>query len=186
MRPFLFTLIILLLTFSACKKDEGSPENPTAPANENEIITTVKLVLTDSNGAQTTATWKDLDGIGPDQPVVTNLNLKPNQQYSGKVLLLDETKIPADTISNEVAEEAEAHQFFYTLSGSAANQTIITRSDVDVNQLPLGLTFSLHTSDTANGNLKVVLKHYDGIPKSTDPTIGETDVMVTFPLLIAP
>ncbi len=186
MKKTVTILSIFFLSLTACKKDSGNPETPNVPANESEIITTVKLILTDSSGQQVTATWKDADGIGPQQPAVEPLNVKTHQTYSGRVLLLDETKIPADTISDEVIAEAEAHQFFYTLSGLAASNCNIQKHGVDANNLPVGIQFTLETTDTASGNLRVVLKHYDGIPKSTDPSIGETDVEVIFPLTIHP
>jgi hypothetical protein len=186
MKKLFLVISLASISIIACKKDDDTPDNPTPPANESEIITTVKLLLTDSNGNQVSATWRDLDGTGPQQPIIGNLNLKKQQYYMGKVLLLDETKMPVDTISNEVADEAEAHQFFYSFTGTASSNTTLTRIGVDANNLPVGMNFSLITADTSNGSLTIVLKHYDGIAKSTDPTIGETDVQVTFPLSILP
>lgn len=183
---FVSTFIIASV-FSSCKKDEKSPENPGNAGNPTEIITTVKLELTDSvSGELVTATWKDADGDGPGQPVITGLNLKTDRIYLGHVLLLDESKSPVDTVSQEVEEEKNAHQFYYTVSGSATGKVAFSKTDVDDNNMPVGLTIRVFTtpSPASSGSLKVLLKHYDGIAKSTDPTVGETDVEADFPLQI--
>lgn len=183
---FVSTLIIASV-FSSCKKDEKSPENPGNVGNPTEIITTVKLELTDSvSGELVSATWKDADGDGPGQPVITGLNLKPDRIYHGQILLLDESKSPVDTVSQEVEEEKNAHQFYYMVTGSATGKVAFSKTDMDDNNMPVGLTLRVFTTPSAasSGSLKVLLKHYDGIAKSTDPTVGETDVEADFPLQI--
>lgn len=167
--------------FISC--DKNDPTNPVVPSNPQEIITTAKLVLVEegtSNTAQ--ATWKDADGDGPLQPVITGISLQAGKTYTGKMLLLDESKTPVDTISNEVEKEADVHQFFYTAQEGVSGKLTIEKLDKDNNNLPVGLQLKITTSTSGNGSLKVVLKHYDGINKSTDEAVGETDVEVTFPV----
>lgn len=184
------TLLIGALTFTSCEKDdEKKPETPKPAANPKEIITTLKLFMEDSLGNEAIATWKDADGDGPGVPVITGLTLKAGMHYDGVVLLLDESKSPIDTVSKEIAEkEAKAHQFFYTPQGDVSTRLEIEREDKDANNQPLGMLIHVDVTagSAATGSLKIVLKHYDGIDKSTDPTIGETDVEAIFPITITP
>lgn len=190
MKKHLITILIpaaVAFIFTSCEKDNKKPENPSSPANPTEIITTVKLLLTeDGSGNTVVASWKDADGDGPQQPVISGPVLTAGKIYTGTVLLLDESKSPIDTISNEVEEEHNVHQFFYTLSGDVASRIIVEKSDKDDNNLPVGIQTRVTVSagSTATGTLKVVLKHYDGIVKSNDPSVGETDAEASFPVTI--
>jgi hypothetical protein len=180
-------LLIGAFAFTSCEKEEQKkPETPAPAPNPQEVITTVKLVLTDTLGNAVTGTWKDADGDGPGTPVITGVTLKSGMLYSGMVLLLDESKSPVDTISNEVKEEAETHQFFYTPEGGVSSRLEIVREDKDKNNQPVGILTQVNVTAGAavNGSLKVVLKHYDGINKSTDPNVGETDVEAIFPVTL--
>lgn len=181
------TALIGAITFQSCKDEEDpKPEAPKAPSNPQEIITTVQLFLIDGTGDTVVGTWRDIDGDGPGAPQITGLTLKPATDYLGGVLILDESKSPVDTVSNEITEEDYAHQFFYTAQGGVASRLAIQRLDRDSLQLPVGQAITVNTNSgaAATGNLNVVLKHYDGIAKSTDPTVGETDVEVNFPVTI--
>ena len=96
-------LLSLTLFQTSCKKDTIQPPNP----NVEELITTFKITLTDSAGVNPTVTamYRDLDGDGGVGPsIFDSIKLKPNTTYNASILLLDETKTPADTISNEVLE----------------------------------------------------------------------------------
>ena len=50
-----------------CSDDDTTPEI----INEDELITTVILTLTQESGDQVVLTTVDLDGDGPDEPVTT-------------------------------------------------------------------------------------------------------------------
>lgn len=181
-------LLAASAVFSACK-DNDDPETPPKPSNPVEVITTVNLVLTDPGGKVVKASWKDADGDGPGAPVISGLSLNTGQHYDGVIYLLDESKTPTDSISNEIEEkEKEAHQFFYTVTGGAASRVVIDKEDKDANNLPVGLKIHVDVSPGmgATGVFKVVLKHYDGINKSADATVGETDVEAEFPLTLLP
>lgn len=173
--------------FTACKDEDKTPEKPSGVSNPTEIITTVKLVLKEEGtGALYTAIWKDADGDGPGLPQRTPLMLASGKTYEGSIYLLDESKSPADTISNEVSEEHNVHQFFYTVSGDLSSRMIITKEDKDDNNLPVGLNTKVTVSEgiSSQGFLKVVLKHYDGVAKSADEAVGDTDVDAEFPVSV--
>jgi len=165
-----------------------SDDNPIA-VNEEELITTVTVTLTPQNGGtEIVLNSVDLDGDGPDAPVVTvSGNLAANTIYTGATEVLNETEDPAEDITEEVLEEGVDHQFFYTFSNGLAS-TVYT--DTDQNGDPIGLTFTLTTRDAGSESLTVSLKHepnksgagvVDGSITNAD---GETDVEVTFALTV--
>ncbi len=57
-----------IFTLSSCSDDDS--KNVNTPVNEEEVITTVITTLTHDNQI-ITLTSRDLDGDGPDAPVVT-------------------------------------------------------------------------------------------------------------------
>ena len=180
----IFSVIVISSVFYSCKDKDKDPSNP-APINPQELITTVKLTLTDASDSNNTFTvqWKDADGPGALAPVIDTLVLDTSKTYNAVVSVLDETKSPVDDITTEIKEEAESHQFFYTLSSNLTGRVSITRTDKDLNNLPVGLELQLSTTagTSAQGTLNVVLSHYDGVPKTASPS-AESDIDITFPV----
>ena len=63
---YIFGLSGILL--ASCSDDDDTPE----PVNEEELITTMTVTLTPQGGGNSiTLQTRDLDGDGPDAPVVT-------------------------------------------------------------------------------------------------------------------
>ena len=168
-------LFSVSLIMTACKKDDVKPED----SNEEELITTVQLKIKES-GTNTinTFSWKDVDGVGGNPPVKQDITLSPNKSYEVEVGFLDESKMPAKDITDEVKEEANDHEVFFQSSSSFI---AITRTDKDSKNLPLGLQSSWVTGVAASGNVKVILKHKPGTKAAGDGADkGETDIEVTF------
>jgi hypothetical protein len=179
------SLAALALALAAC--DDDPTENGGGPG-EQEVITEVGLTLTpQAGGAAQNATITDPDGIGPQspEPQVGALVLAPGASYDGSVSFTDATKTPPEDITAEVEEEAEAHRVFYTVGGDNAATVTVTDLDVDANDAPLGLTFTVNAAAGAasgsDGTIEVRLSHYDDTPKGdgSEPS-DETDVLVTF------
>lgn len=180
MKPTIFTttalVAIITLGLTACKDNNPKPEDP------NELITTVILTFTDSADVSniTTATFADPDGPGGSNPILFDtIKLSPNKTYYTTIVLLDQSKTPVDTISNEVEEEKDEHLFTFTTSANIA----ITITDFDNNSLPVGLASKWKTGAPITATTTIRLKHQPGI-KNGDPALGETDVEVTFPTWI--
>lgn len=178
---FLGLLLLSSLFFISCNNDDS-------PVNEEELITTVRVTLT--NGANTiTLTSTDLDGEGPNAPVITvSGNLIVNTTYSGSISFLNELEDPAEDITLEVEEEGDEHQVFYQISNSLGT---LSYTDLDTNGNPIGLNFSLSTgSSTGNGTLTVTLRHEPNKTASgvADGDItnagGSTDAEVSFPIQV--
>jgi hypothetical protein len=178
----LIALLVIPAIFStSCSNDD-------TPVNEEEVITTVRTTLT-GGGQVITLTSRDLDGDGPNAPVVTvSGNLLAGTTYTGSTEFLNELEDPAEDITIEVQEEGADHQVFYQLPSSIGT---VTYTDTDANGRPIGLNFTLvaGTSGTT-GTLTVTLRH---LPNKTATGVaagditnagGNTDAAVTFSVAV--
>ncbi|WP_298901988.1 type 1 periplasmic binding fold superfamily protein [uncultured Psychroserpens sp.] len=185
---YLFISILSLATFTNCSSDDDNPP----PVNEEEVITTLRVTLIPQGGGDTvTLETRDLDGDGPNAPVVTvSGDLAAMTTYAGSVVVLNELEDPADNITLEVQEEDEDHQFFYTLSNNSGVTVAYTDQDADGN--PVGLAFTLTTSAASTNNtLTVTLRHEpnksaSGVSNGDITNAGgETDIDASFPFDVA-
>ena len=96
-------LFISSLVFISCSDDDDP-----IPVNEEEVITTMTATLTPTGGGTAIVLkTQDLDGDGPNAPVITVSNsLAINTVYTGVMEVLNETETPAEDITEEVLEEA--------------------------------------------------------------------------------
>ena len=180
-KPFMLALGALSLVVVSCKKDEVKPADPTPP-NENELITTLELKFSGKGvlGNDTTfvVTFNDPDGDGGNAPTqFETIHLLKNSTYKVEVTLLDKSKTPAETISNEVLAEANDHLFFYSSNPTGLVDVLIT--DKDSNGKNLGLKSTWTTTNAGSGKVKVKLMHQPGVKDGTSAT-GDTDIEVDF------
>ena len=175
---FLTTAIFATALFVACSSDD---DNTPAPVNEEEVITTLTVTLTpDGGGTSITLQTRDLDGDGPNAPVINvSGDLAAGVTYNGSIVLLNETVNPSENITEEVEEEDEDHQFFYGI-GSGLDVTT-AYSNFDSNGNPLGTEFTLTTDTASSGMLTFTLRHEPTKPNTgIDNAGGETDIKATF------
>ncbi|MFQ3575153.1 MAG: hypothetical protein SNJ77_01835 [Cytophagales bacterium] len=181
---FLLLLILNVLLLSFCRpKKTAEPQKP----NENELITTLIFELqneNDANERKRVFSFRDLDGDGPLTPTLVIDSLTASTTYIGKVILLDESKAVVDTISNEVAEEKEEHQFFFRTFPSDKASFTYQASDVDDNGVPFGMFPKLTTNTSGTFAFEIELRHQPNNlkPKSGngDATKGDVDIKVIF------
>ncbi|RYD86178.1 MAG: type 1 periplasmic binding fold superfamily protein, partial [Sphingobacteriales bacterium] len=116
--------LVTLISFASCSDDDAA-----TPVNEEEVITTITATFTPAaGGTPIVLTSRDLDGDGPDAPVVTvSGNFATGASYNGSVTFLNELTSPAENITEEIHEEGDEHQLFYQGVG------IFTYTDADVN-----------------------------------------------------
>jgi hypothetical protein len=173
---FLATAIFATLLFVSCSSDDDTPE----PVNEEEVITTLTVTLIpNGGGSPVTLQTRDLDGDGPNPPVVTTGNLATGVTYNGSIVLLNETEEPAENITLEVEEEDDEHQFFYTISGGLDATTEYSNFDGDGN--PLGTQFTLTAGAVSSGTLTFTLRHEPMKPNTgLGDAGGETDISAPF------
>ena len=179
--------LIALFSFNSCSNDDNSSQ----PVNEEEVITTVTVTLTPENGGTPVVlTSRDLDGDGPNDPIITSTgSISALSTYNGTVTLLNELSNPTDNITAEVEEEGDKHQFFFSASSGLSGT--FAYSDLDVNGNPIGLVFKFApSSNITSGNLSVILIHQ---PNKAGENVasgditnagGETDVQVIFPVTV--
>lgn len=201
--------LALALTLMACKKDKKAAPPASEPEvpNETEVITTLQLHLTDSvTGAVAMYQFRDLDGpggqpayYGPTAATQSDsvFTLAPNTTYYGRVVILDETKTPADSTSNEVLSEGQDHMLFYSNGGNTVvnsgnpytvqlNGSLITIRYLDLDngtpQRGIGLRTRWRTAAATGATkfpLNITLRHQPEVKDGTYAP-GETDVSVDF------
>lgn len=182
----LITAASLLIAFSSCSDDD---DNTPVVINEEEVITTVNVTLVDENTNETkTFQYRDLDGDGPTEPIVTADNLDANTSYLGSIEFLNELESPVEDITEEIVEEDDEHQVFF-VSATMLNAEF-EYLDADDNNNPIGVQFRLTTGEASSGNLSIILIH-DGdkfAEGAADGDIanvgGETDIEANFDVVI--
>ena len=173
--------LLFIIGLQSCSSDD---DNPT-PVNEEEVITTMTIRFTPQGGGnELVLRSQDLDGDGPNAPVITDdIVFAPNTVYNASIELLNELESPAEDITTEVEEEGDEHQFFYVLTG---DNVATAYGDMDANGNPIGIDFTLTTGDASNNTITIVLRHEPAKDASnvSDGDItnagGETDIEATF------
>lgn len=172
-------LIAFSLAFTSCGKDDPEIEN------EEELITTVIYTLTPVSGSTTVLSFVDLDGDGDMEPTVTGGTLAANTVYSGSLELLNQAESPTESITEEIREEDDEHQFFFE---SSFSDLTVAYGDQDGDANPVGLSSSLTTGASGSGTLTITLRHEPmkdaaGVADGDITNAGgETDIQVTFPI----
>lgn len=174
---FLATAIFATLLFVSCSNDDDT----SIPVNEEEVITTLTVTLSpNGGGTPIILQTRDLDGDGPNAPVITvSGNLATGATYNGTLVLLNETVNPPENITEEVEEENLEHQFFYTIGGGLDVTTAYANFDSEGN--PLGTEFTLTAGAASTGTLTFILRHEPTKPNTgLGDAGGETDIAATF------
>lgn len=178
----LFTSALL---FTNCS-DDDTPE----VVNEEEVITTLTATLSPVGGGTTvTLQTRDLDGDGPNAPVITVSGaLTVNTIYNGTLVLLNETESPAESITEEIEEEDDEHQFFFQVTNNLATFEYL---DFDGDNNPVGLNFTVTTATAVgSGSLTITLRHdlsknASGVSDGDITNAGgETDIQAVFPIAL--
>ncbi len=170
------------LIITSCKKEKTEEEE-----NDNELITTVRVVLTEEGTSNTeTYLWTDIDGAGGEDPLFDDIVLKPNTAYQAQVSFLDESKNPIEDITEEIEEESDVHRLYFT--PTAGTGITVSNIDNDTNDLPLGLNSTWTTTTAGAGTIKITLRHYpNGGKEASDPVSSSksnTDAEVEFPVIV--
>ena len=172
--------VLCLLFITSCDDDDPEIVDPV------ELITTLNYTLTpDGGGTAKVFSFQDLDGDGGMDPAISFEALEANTVYSGTLELLDESSDPSESISDEVREEDDEHQVFFS---SSLSDVSIEYNDSDGSGFPLGLSSTLTTGAAGSGTLTIILRHEPAKDASgvSDGDItnagGETDIEVQFNL----
>lgn len=170
------------VSFTACKKDEVTTPAPV----EQELITTLKLTVTNNEGFNKTFTYKVENGFGSTtHGTVTkdDVVLAPGKQYDVEVTLLNEKETPAEDLTEEVKNESNEHLFlFQSAPITGAGSISFSDGNKDDNGNPLNQKIKFTTATAGTGVLTVTLKHEPTNKAATNPDAagGETDVEAVF------
>jgi hypothetical protein len=155
---------------------------------EEELITTLTYTLTSEDGSDTAVlTFKDLDGDGGNDPEITGDTLQSNTIYNGQITLLNESETPVESITEEIEEEDDEHQLFFS---STDDLVSVSYEDADDANNPIGLSTKLTTTVTGTTDLTITLRH---LPMKDAENVaagditnagGSTDIEVTFPVTV--
>ena len=185
MKIFKYALLAIPFLYFSCDDDDDTPE----PINEEEVITTMTVTLSASDGSGTVVLQtQDLDGDGPNEPVVTVSGpLSSATSYSGSIEWLNEMEDPAEIVTEEILEEADEHQVFFSASDGLPLQFVYT-APFDSMGNPVGINFVLapqNAGDTGSGNLTITLVHEPTKPNDgLDTAGGSIDIQTSFPVTI--
>jgi len=177
--------LVALFAFNSCSDDDAKP------VIEPEVITNMVVTLEHPGaGADVVLSWMDMDGDGPNAPIVNVVGtIERNVAYLGDISLLNMLTNPVRNVSADVLEKGAEHQFFFAAGGGLTG--VFAYDDADVNGRPIGLDFIFTASANAqSGNFTVVLRHE---PNKTAQGVaagnianagGDTDIEVTFPVTV--
>ena len=177
----LLLVLFGVILISSCKKDAVDP-------NEEELITTVKVKLTEKvlggTGSTTVFEFKDLDGEGGAAPTkFDEILLAKGKIYDCTLEVLNESVSPADNITAEIIAEANDHQFYFTATDGLV---AVSNLNNDSKNLPLGVTSVWTAANlSGNGTINITLKHKPGTKAANDLiTKGDTDISLEFKLKV--
>lgn len=188
-QTFLLPLLILSLIFTGCSDDDDHDDH-SHPVNEEEVITTVEVTLSDGTNSYVLI-WEDLDGDGPDLPIITGATI-PSNSYDAEIQLYNKTLDPTDdeyVVTTEILEEDVDHQFFFNAS-NGLNVFNFVYADADVDGNPIGQQFIIEDVSGSGGDLNIVLLHEpnknaDGVSDGDITNAGgDTDIDITFPIIV--
>ena len=188
-QTFLLPLLILSLIFTGCSDDDDHDDH-SHPVNEEEVITTIEVTLSDGTNSYVLI-WEDLDGDGPDLPIITGATI-PSNSYDAEIQLYNKTLDPTDdeyVVTTEILEEDVDHQFFFNAS-NGLNVFDFVYADADVDGNPIGQQFLIEDVSGSGGDLNIVLLHEpnknaDGVSDGDITNAGgDTDIDITFPIIV--
>lgn len=196
-------LALVALGLAACS-DTTSPGDDDKHDHDHGVTTSVELsFLPVAGGESTTFAWSDPEGDG--SPVIDTVELEAGVDYTMTVALWNELEDPAEDVTGEIREDAEAHQFFVfgdSVEGPATGDNsaalvVHSYADQDANGLPIGLSNDLSAVMAGAGTLSLALRHMPPESGSDVKTAeaaeivategfgalgGDTDVLVDFPI----
>lgn len=177
MKKYSWIVLILMMALFSCNKNEDSVSNVEDHDHEEEVITKLKLTVNDN----VSYAFSDPDGEGGDAPTVDTIRLVNGFTYTMDLSVWNQTEDPEVDVTEEIAEEKDEHILCFSPSTVGLN---ITRTDKDSNDLEVGLTSSWEVTSAGTGSVTISLKHQPDGAKDGTCAPGETDIEVTFPVVV--
>jgi len=179
--------VLAIPVFSSCNKGDDN-----ATPVEQELITTIKLTLTNATNTTDvhTYTYKVENGFNnaaPGTVIADTLQLTSNTAYTTSVQVLNEKASPVENTTDEILTEQTKHLFLYnSVPVTGAGSVAFSNGIKDTNGAPFNLTGTLTSGAAGSGKLNLYLMHEPVNKNGTTPDDagGETDVASTYPVLI--
>lgn len=195
-----YTVLGLLassLLFSCDPEETKAPE----AENEEEIITDVTLTFTNTLDATDVviATATDPDGEGVEELQINGeINLEISKTYDLSITAENKLETPAEDITEEIEEEADEHQLFFSFNNDAFKSPMgdgnidnpadaLDYLDLDENMNPIGLKtrWTCSAEPLSGGFFTVRLQHQPDLKTAlTGANDGDTDFELRFVLNI--
>jgi hypothetical protein len=113
-------VLALSMLLAACGGDDDDDTGDGGDGNANEVITTVTLEFAPEGGGDAISVeWNDPDGDGGGAPTIDPIALADGTTYTLAVGFENRLEDPPEIITEEVDDESDQHQIFFT--GSAVN-----------------------------------------------------------------
>lgn len=179
-------VLLTAVLFTACSKDKVDTPEP----EEQELITTMRLVVTNSTGFNKTFNYKVDNGFTSSQignVEIDDIVLAANTDYNVEVQVLNESVAPPENITEEVKEESNDHLFFYESKPSqGAGSLVFSNGSKDADGQPFNQTIIFSTGDIGTGQLILALKHLptNKSGQTQAEVGGETDAQAIYPVRI--
>jgi hypothetical protein len=140
----------------------------------------INMVMLEFKNNKTTkkCVYKKVNGLITQ---LDTIKMSPNTIDTMTVRVFYATPTSELEMTQEIKNENEYHQFFYTFSSSinSAHRYL----DYDVFTNPIGLKFEMSSGAISNGTLQVKLMHQPNV-KNGSSTAGSVDVQAIFPMLV--
>tara|TARA_B100000780_G_C21098491_1_gene443183 strand:- start:341 stop:964 length:624 start_codon:yes stop_codon:yes gene_type:complete len=193
----LYFLLLSGLAITSCNNDDD--DDVPAVENEEEVITDVTLVFTNTADSTdvVTASAQDPDGPGVQElQVLGDINLDTSKTYIMTMEVMNNLETPGEDITEEIVEEGHEHQFFFSFTEGAFSNPSgdgnidnagdpLVYNDYDVNGNPIGLSTTWTTASTEllGGTFEVRLQHQPDIKSgSSSAQDGDSDIQLYFVL----
>lgn len=183
MKVVFLSALFATILLSSCSSDD---DPTTEVENQEEVITNFTVTL-DGGGDPIVLEAIDEDGDEVIDEIIGG-TLQANTTYLGSITITNE--IEDENITEEIEEEDDEHQFFFTPVGDLDVTVSYTDEDGDGN--PVGLSFSLITGGASTGDLTIQLLHQpnktaEGVSGGDSANAGgETDFTANFPITVEP
>ncbi|MDR3711671.1 MAG: hypothetical protein P4L51_02560 [Puia sp.] len=187
-------IVITVSALWGCNKAATTPSLP-----GNEFLTTVQLQLTNTTDPTDVQLCSSTQ-ISPTSNTYQSdsifnklafLRLKANSAYTGRVIILDETKTPFDTVSTEILARENYHLFFFEPSPVLASNFVVSNTTTYIPQndwltgqpasdtTAFGISVNESTAASAATALNLVVTRTDLDNNNPPLQIGLQDQFVT-------
>jgi hypothetical protein len=171
LKNHIYFLFFTIVVISACKDKQL----------EQEVITTIKVKLTDLTGNAKTFTWEKKDPNSAAAPIVDTIKLVANKIYTGELTIFNAAVNPVTDLTQDIRDKKADHLFVFRPTSANLNIAI---TDLDANQKPVGLTTTWTVQAISAGNVNILLKHLPNKTAANPETTGSTDIDAIFPIKI--